>query len=113
MLSLYIGLPVARFGMQSRAFGPVPSSKNTGGFRNCRFLTAEATRNDKYLSERKSEGVTLVPRVLHRLCEFLSGQCVEYVIFCEPGAAGLDDSVANLFHVSGMVRVGIDDDLYT
>src|SRR5207237_6385941 len=40
------------------------------------------------------------------------GQRVEYVIVCEPGAAGLDDSVANLFHVSGVVRVGVDHDLY-
>src|SRR5207249_12186020 len=30
----------------------------------------------------------------------------------EPGAAGLDDSVANFFHMSGVVRVCIDDDLH-
>jgi hypothetical protein len=43
---------------------------------------------------------------------FRGGQGVGHIILCEPGAAGLDDSVANLVHVSGVVRVGVDHDLH-
>jgi hypothetical protein len=50
--------------------------------------------------------------VLHRLGELRGGQCVEHVVFGQPGAARLEYSKADLFHVRNVVRVGIDDDLY-
>src|SRR5580658_3387012 len=53
-----------------------------------------------------------VPGVLHGFGEFLGGEGVEDVVFGEPGAAGLQNAVANFFHVGGVVGVGVDDDLY-
>jgi len=39
------------------------------------------------------------PPVLHGFGELLGGQRVQHIIFRQPRAAGLQDAVADLFHV--------------
>ena len=42
----------------------------------------------------------------------LCGQRIQHVVFCQPGAAGLQNAVADLFHVRGVMGVGVDHDLH-
>jgi len=42
----------------------------------------------------------------------LRWQRVQNVVFREPGAPSLSDSVMQLFHVRGVVGIGVDDDLH-
>ena len=87
---------------------PHPFAKSAKGWGTCKMEIprAEAPRNDKYKCGSS------IPPMLHRPCELLGGQRVEHIIFCEPGAAGLDHSVANLVHVRSVVGVGVDHDLH-
>ena len=50
--------------------------------------------------------------MLHGFRELRRGQGVEDVIVGQPGAAGLEDSIADFFHVGGVVGVGVDYDFY-
>ena len=52
------------------------------------------------------------PAVLHGFRELLRGQSVQHIIPSQPGAAGLEDSVTDFFHVGGVVGVGVDDDFH-
>ena len=49
--------------------------------------------------------------MLHGFGELWQGQCIQYVFFGEPGAAGLQYSKANFLHVRSVVGVGINHDL--
>ena len=53
-----------------------------------------------------------LPAMLHRFRELLGGQGVEHVIFREPGAAGLQDAVADFFHMRSVVGIGVDHDFH-
>src|SRR5271165_5732451 len=59
-----------------------------------------------------SPALCRLPHVLHGFCEFLGGQRVQHIVFGEPGAAGLQDAVADFFHVRSVVRIGVDHNLH-
>src|SRR3989442_10533806 len=53
-----------------------------------------------------------LPFLLHRFGELVSGERVEHVFLRKPGAAGLQDTKADLFHVRDVMAIGVNDDLY-
>ena len=50
--------------------------------------------------------------MLHGFGESLRGESIQDVVFRQPGAPGLQDPITDFFHVGGVVRIGIDHDLY-
>jgi hypothetical protein len=52
------------------------------------------------------------PLVFHSLGEFRGGQGVEDIISSEPRSSGLGDPIADFFHVRGVMRIGVNDDLH-
>ena len=50
--------------------------------------------------------------MLHGFRESVRGERVEHIIFRQPGAAGLQDSVADFFHVRRVMGIGVDYDFY-
>jgi hypothetical protein len=53
-----------------------------------------------------------LPAMLHRLGKFLQRQGIQYVVFGEPGASRLGDSVTKFLHVRSVVGVGVDDNFH-
>jgi hypothetical protein len=53
-----------------------------------------------------------LPAMLHRLGKLLQRQGIQHVVFAEPGAPRLGDSVTKLLHVRSVMGVGVDDNLH-
>src|ERR1700681_2107766 len=53
-----------------------------------------------------------LPAMLHRLGKFLRRQGVQDIVFGEPGATRLGDSVTYFLHVRSMVGIGVDDNFH-
>src|ERR1700692_5113384 len=59
-----------------------------------------------------SEAVLSIPLMFHRVREFLCRQSIQDIALGKPGAAGLQNALANFIQVRGVMGISIDDDLY-